>query len=1064
MSMLSSQQRETILEIIARAASPLERRAASSGCTCFVPASRQDPALIQARTSAWTEAVAAGDRARFNLLLEARGISQDAFTSGLLEVSVKHGAPLPAWGQTLLEMLEDFSGTENTLDSTVENGEQRGRTSPMYETLRPFLGMGERFLRSKARSVNMEMSGQAETQILLTLARRLFSACLDVLENEMSTLSAAAGMLQLFGAEHKQELDSNLDAWLNRFMHYPVLARVVAVVYKNWRDHISELIERLISDRELLRAEIFSGELPLHLTNFWGDTGDIHEDGRSVALLEFEHGKRIAYKPKDLRIAEAFMSLVNFLNQSGLQLPLHVRKIVTREGYTWEQFIEHYPCEDATGVSRFYRRMGMMIRLLQLLGARDFWLDNLIASGEYPVFIDYEMVLQQRTEEASTLLPAEKMALDMIEESVVYSGIVSYCTPIDLGVKAEDMGALTPVRQLGSPFKLTKATASKNGINLKLTTGGYVSWEKRDYAPVVDGQPARSVEYLEAIIAGYREMHSCLLANKAALLSASGPLHAFAQLPIRYIHRDTWSCMKIIKASVNPSLLVDGVKREIYLEGLFKTVFDGQTIKHNLLRVVQEEIDFFRELDIPLFRSLPAENSVLGRHESEIENYFIGTALERTVKRVAELDSFHLEEHVDIIRSTLSSGPHEAPKVSTDVKSERNLSRPPELDGWLNAACDIGDFILKQSVKSPEEDVAWVGLVYHPHMDFNNVEVLRPDILSGTCGLAILFADLYALTGLTRFKVGAQKALDSTRHTILSAPTLFREVQLNSFANKRPLFIGAFYGLGGQVYALQRCAQAIDAPGLGQLASEYVGMLPLARLCQQVSADLVSGASGLMAALLPGMADDDTFASQILFIAQELVANKRERKAFVKPLYPPGGCFLDGLPDLAGGVAMSFSRLTMMEGKRLSAQMTVEIEELIQEQEQLVRAKNPTPGRLLSRLSISQGGRGGLDEVLGEIKEYVKADPARMCSRQLIDAFELVISAYQASNDEQFKRRAAEFAGQLIGRYRSTGSWLSDQISADRHSLSVITGIGAIAHALLRLHKPERIRSIRQLH
>lgn len=1064
MSMLSSQQRKQALEIIARAASPEERRSAVSGGACFAPLPQQDPALIQARTSAWIEAVAAGDRARFNLLLDARGISQDEFTRGLYEVSVKPGAPLPAWGQTLLEMLEDFPGTENSLDSTVENGEAHGPKSPMHETLRPFLGMGERFVKRKARSVSLTMSTRAETQILLTLARRLFSACFGVLENEMTNLSAAAGMLQLFGAERKQELGSSLDAWLNRFMHYPVLARVIAVVYGNWRDHMSELIDRLINDRELLRLNIFSGELQLHLTNFWGDTGDIHEDGRSVALLEIEHGKRIAYKPKDLRIAEAFMRLVHFLNESGLQLPLHFRKILARTGYTWEQYIEHYPCEDTAGVSRFYRRMGMMIRLLQLLGARDFWLDNLIASGEYPVFIDYEMVLQQRTEESSSLLPAEKMALERIEESVVYSGIVSYCAPIDLGVKAEDMGALTPVRQLGSPFKLSKATASKNGIDLKLTPGGYVSWEKRDYTPVTGGQPAKAVEYLEEVIAGYREMHSCLIANKTTLLSVSGPVYALAALPIRYIHRDTWSCMKIIKASVNPSLLVDGVKREIYLEGLFKTAFNGQTIKPNLLRIVQGEIDFFRELDIPLFRSLSLKNSVLGKHESEIENYFTGTALERTLQRVAELEGFALEEHIDIIRSTLSSGPHEAPRVSTAIKSERKLSRHREHDGGLDTACGIGDFILKQAVKSPEKDVAWIGLVYHPHMDFNSVEVLRPDILSGTCGLAILFADLYAVTGFKRFKEGAQKALDSTLRTILSAPALFREVQLNSFANKRPLFIGAFYGLGGQVYALRRCARAIDAPGLSQQASEYVKMLPIARLCQQVSSDLISGASGLMAALLPGMADDETCAEQILVIAQELLANKRERKSLVKPLYPPGGCFLNGLPDLEGGVAMSCSRLIMMDDKRLSARTTAEIDELIQEQERIVKARNPTVGRLLSRLTISQDRQTGLSEMLGEIKEYVKTDPAQMCSRQLIDAFDLVTSAYQASNDEQFRRRAAEFAGSLTGRYKSTGSWLPDQISADRHNLSVITGIGAIAHGLLRLHKPDRIRSIRQLH
>src|SRR5205807_6133473 len=134
----------------------------------------------------------------------------------------------------------------------------------------------------------------------------------------------------------------------------------------------------------------------------------------------------------------AFGKLVEFLNDSGASPRLLVHRILPRGDRAWEEFVTHRACRTPEEVERFYTRMGMTIRLLQLLEGRDFWLDNLVAHGEYPAFIDLETLLQPRVA-ATASLPSEREAGRRLAESAVETGAITMPTPIDTGVGAEDL-------------------------------------------------------------------------------------------------------------------------------------------------------------------------------------------------------------------------------------------------------------------------------------------------------------------------------------------------------------------------------------------------------------------------------------------------------------------------------------------------------------------------------------------------------------------------------------------------------------------------------------------------
>jgi type 2 lantibiotic biosynthesis protein LanM len=1040
--MLEAALKELLLSVIARGSAPQERLSA-----CFEPVPWQDPATAEQRVRAWRVSAGLEDNAAFGRVLEIAGWDPDVFLRGFRDVRVLDEDRLPDWARTLLEMFHHIAANEPAPDPYRYGGEGVA----LQLALTPFLRIGEQLLRLRVADAGISVTDEAGMNMLAILARRLSVTCLSILESESAHATAAARLLGSSALSAGPAFTA--EAWLNRLNCYPSLGRALAVTYANWRDHISELLERLSKDLRLL-GEVFFSRVPNpHVTRFWGDTGDIHENGRAVALIEFSGGQRIVYKPKDLRVASAFMSLVDRLNRAGLSPPLHVRNILCRDGYAWDEYIEHRPCQDIEGVRRFYHRIGSTTRLLQLLGARDFWLDNLIAHGDQPVFVDYEMVVQQPKEITARLMPSELQAIGRLEESAAHIGIIAFCTPVGNGLKAEDMGALTPVRPMSSPFKLAEQTAK--AVNLELTESGRVRWGKDDYAPVFDGRPVAAASYLDQVIGGYRAMQDFLAVNRDALAGAESPLRSFATLPVRHIHRDTWSSMSVGKASMQAAVLVDGVDREIYLAGLYRTVEWGNGHDRQAYRVVRSEIDSFRNMDIPLFRTLPGSSALLCPNGPPVDSYFGETAARCIARRIDELDQFDLDEQIDIIRTVFSSGPHQRPGI-VPSNGARNVSSGP--DSWLRVALEIGDFIRKQAVRSSAGDLAWIGLVYHPHIGCNSLEALPPNILSGTCGLACLFADFFVVTRDHAWRDLALDTLRSTLRVIQDAPYLFRLLEDQAFSVERDLFAGAFHGIGSQLYALGRCARAIEAPELSAAARDYANTLPLEGLCKYSSSDVIAGTSGLMLALLT--LDERECRAAAIRLARILLRSRED--GFRQPRFPAGIDFLDGLPGWNAGIAMSFLRLLEVAGPEMDNELRAAAESSVGAHARALAAEPESPGNLLAMLLLAREADDRA-RAASRVCQLASQGTDTLTSLQIAQHGDLYLTAHQRTGNACLRRAGEQMAETLLVRHADTDCWFPDQFAADRHNLSAITGIGAIAHILLRLCAPGQVTSLRCL-
>lgn len=996
---------ERLHRVIAIACS-LDELMAGKAFTCLEKMQGSTPAVTQE----WADIVGYGDVTKLDAFLEFMGWDKTTFLSAVQsDVIVDDPDLLPEWGRALkkvFQKLSDFCTNLPPSGNKQDNSVER--------ILLPFVKMGEAHVIAESDRLGLGITYHSGAQMVQAIGRRLVTLSVSVLDNEIYLNSIIPSL-----AAGDKILDlASFESWLQRIEHYPVLGRLLAVAYTNWADSITEFLERLSQDKEMIANTFFNTNKLGLLVDYSGDAGDVHCNGRSVALLTFSGGRKLVYKPKNLQIANDFFELITELN-TVLPLNLATRRIEVMGDYTWEEFIAHKECSNISEFPAFFQRMGMLTRLFQLCGARDFWLDNLVAHGDQPVFVDLEMVIQHIKEAGKDLLPSEQKALQELEESVIKIGIISFPTPIGMGVKAEDLGTLAAIKPFSSPFKLSLAADNNISIGIKKSEAGYITWEKTDYLPSVKGVFALSSDYMEEFQQGYADMNHALIQLKNKLLAQNSCLTKFSNALLRYIHRDTWTYMRIIKISTHSQNLVGGIIRDKSLFSLFKEVWEDNKLNQEKATILANEIASMRQLDIPLFTAIGGSTQLAV--DTTIFNYFDHSALDMMISRLRSIDSFDIKKHQQIVASTFYCGDHAAPVVGY---KETAVQGP--IPDWATQAKACASLIMNQAIRSPQGDMAWIGLDYQPHIGTYMLEVLKPDLLSGTCGLSMMFIDLYRAYGLADYKTYALGSLASTLSVVKNSITNFTHLDLVWGTTDKPLLLGAYAGIGSQIIALEYAAKYLQSAEANAALQLYVNAIPLEQLRKYTSPDFISGYSGLLFSL-HGLKPDRELA--------ELTRHSFESKS----IFPEYARPLEVLPSLKPGYEY-LDRI--MEGQSGNFSF----------------GQEPNMGTLFTALEYRY------DQNSADVyTACLSRDVRQLTVQQLIDYAELALNLSDITGDRHYLAQAMHFATEIVSRKEQTGQWFADSWASDIHLLSVIHGTGALCHLFLRLDQAGKFGSFRRL-
>lgn len=411
----------------------------------------------------------------------------------------------------------------------------------------------ESTLPSKLLALLSQKAKRRLKQDLQRILRRATRPCLE-LERKSYNLALVALGFEETGTDHRlgdvkfigKKPSERLFAIFGRF---PVLSRLWFQLIFQWCDHGTELLSRVVADRTALSRAFLDGQPAEPIVDMRCGLSDPHNNGRTVALLEFAAGS-VIYKPRPGDGEWEWRSFLDGMNAPSFHPSLKAGRVLRRKGYCWMERIESMPCKDKAGARQFFQRLGATIGVAYLLRAVDCHRDNIIAAGEHPVLVDGEALwhvgAQKKTE-----------------------------TPVDRLYRTGFLPG--PGRQ---------GLQSRSSMLGHATTGQHV--------PRIRANALRAAQYEQEIIAGFCRTWRCLLGTKKRRAAFARRLRRICSRKRRWIYRATETYAAIAQASIQPAALRSGIERDLLLSRLCsrRTVLET---------VIHAEIDALKRLDIPYF-------------------------------------------------------------------------------------------------------------------------------------------------------------------------------------------------------------------------------------------------------------------------------------------------------------------------------------------------------------------------------------------------------------------------------------------------------------------------------
>lgn len=776
---------ETLARLAGRA-STLEERLLPP----FTHTEQTDNARIEARVTRWADLGAKGDRERLERSLGWRGIDLNRVRPALGAEPLLPETELPAWVLRFAILLEEALAEQDGDDHGPEPFQARAAV------VLPFARAALAELRQSLPSqVRADVAESALTTMGRNLSLRLMRLAAPVLDREFYLYSYADSREGGEpGSRSRRFARHMLTPPLPRFLaEHPVLARLLTLACDNWNTAALELLTRLANDRKDIARSLNAGCDPGELVDIQVGDADVHDGHREVVILVFKEGSRIVYKPRPLALDRALYRLVDWINHRGLLPSLRTPAVLCRDGYGWAEFIEHRLAASEQELALFYERAGALACFAYLLGATDLHHGNLIAHGSYPIVIDLETFL--RASPRSDSLPPSSAGTSIPDLQQTRSVAHSLLLPL---LHRGPTGIFADLSALGAEPEGDVAEESARWLPVHRTLLRQVL---RDHASSIE--------------AGFSSTYRFMERQREALLSDDGPLTTFKGCPIRVVLRDTAIYFQMLRHSIAPGVLTDGVDRGIALERLHHVIAINDQAPA-FVDIVTREQGVLCGLDIPRFIVMADETDLRDAAGLVTADVMERTPIEEMRLRIAAMSEADLQRQCSDIRFALNSHMARRPaRLPPGNLRRRKGVKPPDTGKLIAAATRLGSDLLDEANRSAGPP-SWRGLIFINAASRYTVGDAGASFADGGLGVAAFFAALFRLTGNSEWR---EAALDlSTRHLTTSADSTRYHGHIQG---------GITTGLGGLLHGTALIAALLESEemlGRGlDLAHQYVG-------------------------------------------------------------------------------------------------------------------------------------------------------------------------------------------------------------------------------------------------
>ena len=1051
-------QTEDLISIAERSAFLYERLGPD-----FVLPKHHDSESTKARLERWCKQSTRGNEQRFQKRLAWDGL--DLVNAGRLlsRPRLKEPGRLPSWARSLQTAIAEAGklAGKSTLEVAAGSSYLNISSPIAFEHLFvPFVNTAASQLKETNSHLQAVGSAPYHHGLQRYLLHVLSQAAERTLEAEFAVWRSLPGAKELAWSASREPDRPLYSAFLQAMWNgglrdllceYPVLARWLGTACETWKAFAAEVATHLKQDWKELEAT-FNHDHPLGgITAVDAGLSERHARGKTVLRISFASGLQLYYKPRNLESDRAYNRLVSWLNEHGAPLELQSFRALNHHDHGWSESVLASPCTSPEEVGRYYQRAGMLLCLLYALQGTDCNYQNIVASGEQPVLIDTETLVQPRPVQGALAPQSDLSAayVHFICDSVFRAGLLPRWTPSASSVfDASGLGAAGGDR--GTWMVKSWQNINTDSMRLQWHHGAPAA---AGHEPYLAGKRTDPAEHVEDVTRGFKEMYGFLAAHREELFRADGPLPGFSELRIRYLFRSTGTYTRLLDHCALPDHLRSGIDTSICLDVLARHFLAAET-KPGAWPILLAEHITLAEMDVPRF-TVQSNSQLLDSGEDRlIHGLFSASGFKQVESRFQLLSEQDLGLQLGYIRSSLQSAPN------GEESHELGLAESSD-NGLLHRALAIAEFIAKTAIFSPEGDAAWISQTYRLDGDFWQFQPIRLDFYNGSSGIAVFFAALQRITGLQKYGELARAALGTILR--LTSRDILEWVQREK--------IGAGLGSPSVVYSLVKIAALLEDDLLLRVATNIAFALEQEQIIADGRFDLMSGAAGCLVALraLYATVPHPWILKKIRACAAHLLNARKPAPSGLQSWPTLEGRFLNGFAHGSFGIAYALSQAYQLSGDESFGQVALEVYRTSPAEPADVETHDPVDhhegltwcqgdvGISLSKLADADLGMTSFGSQDFTALEAMATKPLGHldfpCCGNL-GRVELLLTAAQNLSRPDLLSAARNLSRRIIDRAVLQKRWgLGPRSSA--HAPSFHQGLAGIGYMLLRTERPE---------
>jgi lantibiotic modifying enzyme len=364
------------------------------------------------------------------------------------------------------------------------------------------------------------------------------------------------------------------------------------------------------------------------------DLMDCYPKGRAVAIIHFSNHKKWVFKPRDSALDAAFQEFLGWFNSKNIFKPFKLINIIVKKNHSWSEFVEYSYIEGNDEL--LFQKYGALLCFFYLFNSTDMHQRNLIISGDTPILIDLETLIQPYNNNnfswsmfRTNFLPTRPIRYQPDADDIDYALQKGYEQDNKVWSKQKkicwenegmDNMKIFQRRQLVEPHKWQMG-AVKHNMN--------------------------SLAQVNQVIDAFRKTYLFIIENKNEFLHI---ITCFKSLKSRIIIRSTKKYDALLNEMSHPLIL----ESQTVLDEFLKPLEYESDYSDNAFRIIEEEKKKLNEMTSPSFYALTDSSGLYTLDNMLIDDYFDYCAMTLISKNVSEMSKEDLKKLIRIIKRHFS--------------------------------------------------------------------------------------------------------------------------------------------------------------------------------------------------------------------------------------------------------------------------------------------------------------------------------------------------------------------------------------------------------------------------